>query len=60
MRERSLGAKTEPAFATVLKLKGDPYLAILDLERCENDRLNDLLARAGFGRHLSSTGQNPP
>jgi hypothetical protein len=48
MRERSRGVKTEPAFATVLRLKGDPYLAILDLECCDNGRLNHLLVRAGF------------
>jgi hypothetical protein len=52
--------KTEPAFATVLRLKGDPYLAILDLEPCDNGRLNDLLVRAGFGSHLPSTGNYPP
>jgi len=51
MRERSRGAKTEPAFATVLRLKGDPYLAILDLEGCDNGRLTDLLLRAGFESH---------
>ena len=60
MRERSRGVKTEPAFATVLRLKGDPYLAILDLECCDNGRLNHLLVRAGFGGHLPSTGHNPP
>jgi hypothetical protein len=60
MRERSRGVKTEPAFATVLRLKGDPYLAILDLERCDSGRLNDLLVRAGFGSHLPSTGHYPP
>lgn len=48
MRERARGVKTEPAFAAVLKLKGDPYLAILDLERCDDTRLSDLLVRAGF------------
>ena len=48
LRERARGVKTEPAFAAVLKLKGDPYLAILDLERCDDTRLSDLLVRAGF------------
>jgi hypothetical protein len=48
MSERARGAKTEPAFATVLKLKGDPYLAVLDLERCDDTYLRDLLVRAGF------------
>jgi hypothetical protein len=60
MRERSRGVKTEPAFATVLRLEGDPYLAILDLECCDNGRLNHLLVRAGFGGHLPSTGHYPP
>ena len=60
MRERFRGVKTEPAFATVLRLKGDSYLAILDLERCDNGRLNDLLVQAGFGSHLPSTGNAPP
>jgi Domain of unknown function (DUF4269) len=46
--ERSFGAKTEPAFATALMLSGDPYLAILNLERRDDSRLSDLLARAGF------------
>jgi len=60
MRERSRGVKTEPAFATVLRLKGDSYLAILDLERCDNGRLNDLLVQAGFGSHLPATGNSQP
>jgi hypothetical protein len=60
MHERSRGAKTEPAFATVLRLKGDPYLALLDLGRCDDGRLNDLLVRAGFGSHLPSTSHDPP
>ena len=59
MRERSRGVKTEPAFATVLRLKGDPYFAILDLERCHIGRLNDLLVRAGFGSHLPPAGHYP-
>jgi hypothetical protein len=40
--------KIEPAFASALKLKGDLYLAILDLERCDDTCLSDLLLRAGF------------
>jgi hypothetical protein len=48
MRERALGAKTEAAFAAVLKLQGDPFLAILDLECCDDTCLSDLLVGAGF------------
>jgi len=59
MRERFRGAKTEPAFATVLRLEGDPYLAMLDLEGCDKDRLNNLLVRVGFGGHLPSTDHYP-
>jgi hypothetical protein len=60
MRERSRGLKTEPAFATVLGLEGDPYLAMLDLGCCDNGRLTHLLMRAGFGGDLPSTGHCPP
>jgi hypothetical protein len=59
MRERSRGAKTEPAFATVLRLTGDPYVALLGLERCDNGGLNHLLVRAGFGGNLPSTDHYP-
>jgi hypothetical protein len=48
MRERSGGTKTEPAFAAVLRLGGDPYRALLDLEGCADESLIALLARAGF------------
>jgi hypothetical protein len=48
MRERSGGMKTEPAFAAVLRLKGDPYRALLDLEGCADESLIRLLEGAGF------------
>lgn len=33
LKTRMNGLKTEPAFAEVLKLKGDPYQALLDLQK---------------------------
>jgi len=33
------GLKTEPAFATLLKLEGDPYEAMLDLEKLSDEEL---------------------
>ena len=42
---RRSGAKTEPAFCSVLKLEGDPYDAILELEKAPNAELLKLIAR---------------
>jgi Domain of unknown function (DUF4269) len=50
--ERLRGSKTEPAFASVLKLDGDPYLAILALQCCDDGQLRHLLAKAGFGQRM--------
>lgn len=49
-RARSGGLKTEPAFATVLGLAGDPYAALLDLERHPDASLLRCLESAGFTR----------
>lgn len=40
---RKQGLKTEPAFAQCLGLKGDPYLALLDLQTWPESRLRSLL-----------------
>jgi hypothetical protein len=45
VRQRALGIKTEPAFAAVLGLTGDPYLALLELARESDDGLHTRLAR---------------
>ena len=41
---RRRGLKTEPAFAEVLRLEGDPYVALL-LDRCSEDALQAIVAR---------------
>jgi hypothetical protein len=45
---RIAGEKTEPAFATVLGLPGDPYRAMSELFRASDDGLNELLTKSGF------------
>lgn len=42
LRERVLGIKTEPAFAKVLKLNGDAYSELLDLQLKTNIELGEL------------------
>lgn len=48
MTRRNDGMKTEPAFAAVLGLDGDPYQALLSLERCSDMELTALLRDQGF------------
>lgn len=48
MAQRHNGMKTEPAFAAVLGLDGDPYEALLSLECCSNMDLATLLQNQGF------------
>jgi hypothetical protein len=45
---RQRGMKTEPAFAAALELKGDPYLALLDLGEQGDQSLISVLLAAGF------------
>ncbi|MBY8826170.1 DUF4269 domain-containing protein [Sphingomonas colocasiae] len=47
LEKRRAGMKTEPAFAAVLGLPGDPYRAMLDLE---------MLPDAALVRHLQEAG----
>ena len=42
---KSDGLKTEPAFAKVLGLTGDPFLAFLELEKFNDDQLNELIKK---------------
>jgi hypothetical protein len=45
---RQQGMKTEPALATALRLRGDPYLALLDLGEHDDETLVSLLQARGF------------
>lgn len=51
MQMRVNGMKTEPAFAAILELKGDPYRALLELEQLSDEQLAHLLATNGFAHH---------
>lgn len=48
MAGRRRGLKTEPAVATALGLSGDPYAALLDMQRQPDDALRRILRDAGF------------
>jgi hypothetical protein len=45
---RRQGMKTEPAFAAALRLRGDPYLALLDLGEQDDVTLISVLQVGGF------------
>ncbi len=45
---KSEGVKTEPAFAKLLNLEGDPYMALLALESYEDEQLLALLKNTKF------------
>lgn len=45
IRQKQKGLKTEPAFAKLLELKGDPYLELLKLEGKEDRFLKSLLRK---------------
>jgi hypothetical protein len=47
---RQQGMKTEPAFAAALRLRGDPYLALLDLDEQDDETLVSVLQAGGFAR----------
>ena len=48
MERRRKGAKTEPAFADSLHLNGNPYVALLKIDACDDRELSRLLAKNGF------------
>ena len=50
LRRRRAGLKTEPAFADVLRLTGDPYRAVLELECWTDEALASLLAATASSR----------
>jgi len=46
MRLKREGLKTEPAFAKVLSLPGDPYVALLELEHLDDAQLRKIIVAA--------------
>lgn len=49
MRLRLSGLKTEPAFAAVLELTGDPYDALLSMQELPDDQLGAFMDDRRFG-----------
>jgi hypothetical protein len=50
LAQRGQGMKTEPAFASALRLRGDPYLALLDLGEQADETVTSVLRAAGLSR----------
>lgn len=50
MRLKREGLKAEPAFAKVLSLPGDPYVALLELEPLSNAQLQEVIVAATLFR----------
>jgi len=48
LEKRRRGAKTELAFADLLRLPGDPYIALLKTHECDDRQLSRLLTESGF------------
>ena len=49
LRLKRSGIKTEPAFARLLNLSGDPYEAVLGLEKLSDTAIAELLLAHGYG-----------
>jgi hypothetical protein len=48
IQEKTLGLKTEPAFAKLLALPGDAYQALLALETADAQQLRALVQQHGY------------
>jgi hypothetical protein len=45
---KKLGIKTEPAFAQLLKLKGDSYDALLEYEKLKDEEIKEILDKWSY------------